>query len=500
MDKSISQGLDSADTETSMVERAPVANDQMVPDLLKVSPMQTSTATDVETSITEPVVISDKFCRFVLLNKGILHSHSKITLAVTPPDGDDRFFPPNVGVASLIKRCALKVGTKTLQEIDGYNFLSTYKSLFINNEHQLERELPQSGRSICHEFRYSDATDTDGGATNDTKAPTYGVSTGKEYKVATTGGTGDVRLPQFANIKNSPVLQIALSDLFPMLKQTQLPLYMMKEQVSIELHFADAGERCQSAEGVGSAAYAIDQDEVKFIADYIYYPQQMMDAYAAANQQITINHFDYRHSKVSLTSTTAAQQQIRNLGGAGRIVTKVITGVQSNKSNDESILNKYHAMVPGNNYDFGDAPNGAKKNGSITYNIKYNDRFLYPVDVKNSARHFHNVAQAEGVPPFVTREEYSSEGVALTDDLFMGYKQSSGRAASAAGGVGLFGRFGWLANRLNRNERVNSRGLEVYFKYDALETDGSDTFTQRSWLELVKITQLNSGFVFTALA
>jgi len=35
MDKSISQGLDSADTASSMMERAPVPQDQMVPDLLK---------------------------------------------------------------------------------------------------------------------------------------------------------------------------------------------------------------------------------------------------------------------------------------------------------------------------------------------------------------------------------------------------------------------------------------------------------------------------------
>ena len=492
MDKSISQGLDSADTETSMIQRAPVSNEQMVPDLLKVSPMQTSTATDVETSITEPVVISDTFCRFVLLNKGILHSHSKITLAVTAPDGNDRFFAPNVGVASLIKRCALKVGTKTLQEIDGYNFLTAYKSMFINNEHQLERELPQSGRSICHEFRYSDATNTDGGALNDTRAFTYGLATGKEYN------GNDVRLPEFANIKNSPVFQIALSELFPMLKQTQLPLYMMKEQVSIELHFADAGERGQSASGVASAAYAINQDEVKFIADYIYYPQNMMDSYAQANQQITINHFDYRHSKVSLTSGTAAQQQIRNLGGAGRIVTKVISGVQSDATNDISIMNKYHAMVPEPSYLFGETPNASKTNGSITYNIKYNDKFLYPIDVKNSARHFHNVAQAEGVPPFVTREEYAGEGVALTTDEFMGYVQQEGRAGTALGGRGIFGRFGWLANRLNRNERVNSRGLEVFFKYNTL--DNGPAYTQRSWIEMVKITQLNGGYIFTALA
>jgi len=493
MDKSISQGLDSADTETSMIQRAPVPQEQMVPDLLKVSPMTTSTATDVETSITEPVVISDSFCRFVLLNKGILHSHSKITLAITRPDGNKRFLPPNVGVASLIKRCALKVGTKTLQEIDGYNVLSAYKSLFINNEHQLERELVQSGRSICHEFRYNDATDTDGGVANDTKAFTYGLSTGKEYN------NGNVELPDFALLQHSPVFQIALADLFPMLKQTQLPLYMMKEQVSIELHFSDATDRAQSASGVATHNYVIDQDEVKFIADYIYYPQNMMDAYAENNQQITINHFDYRHSKVSVSSTTAANTQIRNLGGAGRIVTKVITGVQSDAANDLTTLGQYHAMVPEKGYTFGQDPaTVVAGNGSITYNIKYNDKFLYPIDVKNSARHFHNVAQAEGVPPFVTREEYAAEGVALTDDTFMGYKQQTGTAATVAGGTGLQGRFGWLANRLNRNERVNSRGLEVFFKYDTL--DNQESYTQRSWIEMVKITQINGGYVFTALA
>ena len=490
--------MDSSDDAT-MLQRAPVRQEQIVPDLLKVSPMETSTATDVETSITEPVVISDNFCRFVLLNKGILHSHSKVTLALTAPDASSRFFPPNVGVASLIERCALKVGTKTLQEIDGYNFLTAYKSMFINNEHQLERELVQSGRSIAHEFIYSNDTSTlAGGAANDTLAPTYGLSTGKEYKEV--NGSSNVVLPQFADIKNSPVFQIALSDLFPMLKQTQLPLYMMKEQVSIELTFAPSAVRAQSASGVGTASYLIDTNEVKFIADYIYYPQQMMDAYAEANQQITINHFDYRHSKFSVSATTAASTQIRNLGGAGRIVTKVITGVQANATNDLSIMNQFHAMCPETSMRFGQLPGALpdQENGSITYNIKYNDRFLYPIDVSNSARHFHNVAQAEGVPPFVTREEYSAQGVALTGEKFMGYVQFAGNVASQAGGMGIGGRFAWLSNRLNRNERVNSRGVEVYFKYDTLDNGGA--FTQRSWVELVKLTQLTGGYITTQLA
>ena len=62
--------------QETMVERGEVPPN--VPNLLRVSPMDTTTATDVETSILDPVVTSDSFCRFVFLNKGILHSHSKV--------------------------------------------------------------------------------------------------------------------------------------------------------------------------------------------------------------------------------------------------------------------------------------------------------------------------------------------------------------------------------------------------------------------------------------
>jgi hypothetical protein len=108
----------SDNVETTMIERAPVAPN--VPDLLKVSPMETSTVTDVETSILDPVIINQTTCRFVLSNKGVLHSHSKITLGLSTPGADDRFFAPNIGIAQIVQRCRLMVGTKTLQEIDGF--------------------------------------------------------------------------------------------------------------------------------------------------------------------------------------------------------------------------------------------------------------------------------------------------------------------------------------------------------------------------------------------
>jgi hypothetical protein len=479
--------------ETSMIERQSAPPN--VPDLLRVSPMDTSTATDVETSIMDPVVKSDTFVRFTLLNKGILHSHSKITFGLTAPDGLSRFYPPNVGVASLIDRCSLKIGGKTVQEIDGYRYLTAYKSMFISNEHQLQRELVQSGRCIAHEFIYDDASilNETGGPDNNTRAYEYGLTGPKDYH----RDSEDLTLPDWANISNSPVFQIALSDLFPMLKHTQIPLYMLKEQVSIELTFTppSSTDRACSAQGVATTTYAIDQNEVKFIADYIFYPQEIMDAYAVNNRNITINHFDYRHSKVSVSSTTAASTQIRNLGGANRIVTKVITGLQSDASDDLSILNQYHSMCPQVNYVRGDTTG---TNGVTTMNIKYNDRFLYPIDVTNPARHFHNTAQAEGIPPMVTREEYSAEGTALTGEEFMGWDQNEGTLAGAGTGRGLLGRFAWNSFRLNRNERVNSRGLEIYYKYVTLSTESA--YTQRSWLELAKVTVISNGYVTTQLA
>ncbi len=228
----------SGDVQQTMVERSAVPPN--VPNLLRVSPMDTTTATDVETSILDPVVKSDTFCRFVFLNKGILHSHSKITLGLEATAAL-RQFSPNIGIHQLISRCALKVGTKTLQEIDGYNFLSSYKSMFVNNEHQKEREQVLSSRCIAHEFRYNDATDTNGGAANDTKAFTYGLSNGREYKnksgASFASVTPDLHIHDWADLANTPVFQIALAEMFPMLKQTQLPLYMMSKQVSVELHF-----------------------------------------------------------------------------------------------------------------------------------------------------------------------------------------------------------------------------------------------------------------------
>jgi hypothetical protein len=125
-------------------------------------------------------------------------------------------------------------------------------------------------------------------------------------------------------------------------------------------------------------------------------------------------------------------------------------------------------------------------NGSLTQNIRYNDHFLYPIDVTNTARHFHNIVQAEGKVPFVTRQEYGGEGLVLGGQV-EGYAQTDE----------LTSRFFWTSNRLNRNERINSRGIEMYITYNQLT---NEDHVLRVYLELVRLATLKNGRMEVAYA
>ena len=58
-----------------------------IPDLLRIGSLPSNTAIDVETAILEPVTQSQTHCRFVLQNKGILHSHSSVEFCLSTTDG-----------------------------------------------------------------------------------------------------------------------------------------------------------------------------------------------------------------------------------------------------------------------------------------------------------------------------------------------------------------------------------------------------------------------------
>ena len=468
-----------------------------VPDLVRIGQIPVNTAIDIETDILDPVVHSDTFCRFQFQNKGILHSNSKIILRLQKND-QEAYLPVGVGIHSLIERCSLRVGTKTISEIDDFNHYIGYKSMFLSNEHQKQRELFISGRRLAHKPYYSEGGDDWKGSDNllQTEAKFLGLDNGTTGNAERDSTTDPLFVRRFCQTDSDfgPEFAVSIQDLFPFLYQNQLPLFMMKEPVTIELFFSKAvGQRmCLAASDSGAAgtSFLIDQSATELVADYQYFPQEMMEQYAQQNANLSFTFMDYRLAKRTIaTKATGTEestgQLIMNVGGAGRLVTKVITAVSDDADTTNTMLQNYHARGMRRVYSGTEAD---RKNGQLTTNIKYNDHFLYPVDVTNSAQQFHNLVQAEGMVPFIAREEYNFEGQGITPTVYEGHAQNAQHE-------GLANNFFYQAYRLNRNERINSRGLELYNTYDmfANRLASANTMTQRTYLELIRVAQLNDG-------
>lgn len=464
-----------------------------IPDLIKIGSIQSDMNMEIDTDILDPVVKSETFARFVLNNKGFLHSFSKIIIGCNAGDSTQTF-PSGVGVHSLIQRCALKVGTKTIAEIDDFAHWMAYKSTFIENDINYDRETYLTHRIIAHEFNFKNGS---GVAKNsDVNASNYYLKGRREPTISDDSitlqnGSGSVFPLDVSILSHTPLYSINLSDLFPFLRFNQLPLYMMDQQVSIELHFTPSStlyRTVNEGDQTSGTINTIDLNNLQFVADYIYYDGDLMEQYRNANQTMNWNYVDYRLNKRSLAHATLNTDKIiLDVGGAGRIVSKVIAGLFDDTlpKPDLSVLNVFKAVAPGVSAD--------GNNQQFTTNLRYNDHYIYPIDRDNYAIHFNDVIQGEGNVPHYTREEYCNEGKGAisTGTGAIGWADNDlGSNAS-----GLAGNFFWNVYRLNRNERVNSRGIELELQYS--KTGFSHTFnrnhTHRAWLELLRTATLSNG-------
>ena len=484
-------------------DRAPAPAN--VPDLMRVGPINGNPNMDVETDILDPVVFSQDFCRFRLQNKGILHSNSKITLALTGVSASgNRIHPIGVGVHALVQRAVLKIGGKTICETDDFNHYMGYKSKFIPPEHNKEREIVTSSRMMARKWDYTGTTtaDKDTNSIND-NAQRYTLDIGRQSQAYGNATANQVLNPfSWQILSNAPVFQITINDLFPFLKMNQLPLYMMREEISIELHFAPHDERVVEAGDVGtsSTTYNIDESQTKFIADYIYYPQEIMSQYAMANQNMSFTYVDHRVAKRTHAVTGGVDTNLKNLilnvGGAGRIVTKVFSSLSNAASLKTELQNKFISYGTESTAT-GDA-NALQ--GSNVHNVRYNDLFLYPIDISNNNRLLDNLQQTEANQAYIHTEEYSTQfnkDAATGSDLIAQTNMLTARKINQS----LTAKSMYMADRLNRNERVNERGIEVYDSYTGIAgLHGNLNYVQRVWLETLRFAALRGGYISVTYA
>lgn len=451
-----------------------------IPNFLMLDQIPVNYTQQLETDLLEPVVFSqgatstDGFARFTLQNKGFLHSHSKLFMTLKPAAGmTDAYLQPHVGIGQVIKKAVLKIGNKTLNEIDSWSALHAVKSSLITNENNVEREMYLTGRSMNFGFVYNDGSKV--------LANSHGLDNGMEYD------TSDSRLnqPSWARMNGGkpdecPSYSVDLSDLFPFLKVNQLPLYLIKEPVNIEITFhPTTKQRVQVASGqTADQVCEIVRDELKFCADYIFYGStDEMDRFAGGRgKDLNFSFVDYRLVEHTTSPAQLASGLVRNLGMANRMVPRVITLFAADGQDEDTILGSNNSM----------SPNNASLTGvrsAVKYNLRYNDRFEFTSDVDNVSRLFSIFQQSEGVP-FITRQQFSDCGTVaggLTTDTFHGRAQT-----------GLQGHAFNLSTRLT-NGRVGQRGIELHVT-NTVPTTGRVVDLLRCFCEYIRVARLSNGY------
>jgi len=449
-----------------------------IPDLISLNKIPVNFEQKIETDLLEPVVFNqgsatqDGFCRFTLQNKGFLHSHSKLFLSVEAGTGvNSGYVNPATGIGQVIKKAVLKIGNKTLNEVSSWDSLHAVKSSLIKNENNIEREFYTTGRFMNHKFQYANGT-------RDT-ATRYELDNGYEYEGESPG---ELNIPLWAESdtahkEDSPTWSVDLSDLFPFLKVNQLPLYMIREPINIELTFYPTkGHRLQiDANDDADSESLIRRNDLKFCADYVYYGMSdEMERFANANKDMSFSFVDYRLVETSVDATRLTSGIIRNLGMANRLVPRVLTLLSDTSNTETNILTQANAIAPSL------TGTGATANtpGKIKYNIRYNDRFEFSSDVDNTARLFSILTDSEGVP-FITRTEFADQKDTIGTSTLQGRTQNAN----------LKGHFFYLGTKLTGG-RVGQRGLELHLSGDYTGT-GADTM--RNFCEYLRVARLSDG-------
>ena len=221
----------------------------------------------IETDILYPVSFSQKSVKFVFDKKGILDANSQIQIKLLVPEqagpvASQAFLPLNTGISSVVKRCWLEIGGRRVSTLENVGDFNTFLNTSYNSDYKEQILKAKEG----YLGNVGPADKVGAGQTgrigND---PLQNALVSGNYKLTST--------------EASPTWSLSLSRLVPMLKEFQLPLFAIDQEVSITIEWntGQLDNRYCLANGEAEVASTIDQESCVIMADYLFYPMEMDD-------------------------------------------------------------------------------------------------------------------------------------------------------------------------------------------------------------------------------
>ena len=279
----------------------------------------------VDTQYLLPNQINDNSCRFVLNNAGILDmKNTKIVLQANCSSANDLHvaYPMGTGVAALIDRAILRFGSKVACTSSNFgHYFNIVNWAFTSTD---------TKQNIDH---YTYLTDNAFGVVADATDSVWdGVGwLGANLSSAADSNSGG--LSQIASLSNAGSNgSIPLSVLFPGFVSTDLPMYLIRDEVTVEIVWKQEnglpGARAIVTDDSGSFTLTdpnpIDQSEIMLICDHVFFSNQRMNAIEDNFRQNGFNAFysDIQSTNNILADATSTNSSRLNfkIGGAGKTI------------------------------------------------------------------------------------------------------------------------------------------------------------------------------------
>lgn len=318
-----------------------------------------------ETVFNKPRSINNNTATFRIENTGILDfKSSRLVLQANSTNGNDDkvAYVANCGISALVQTATLKCGKVICTSQNFGNYFSIVHNSFTSNNDKTEHDRYLYG--TFNGFKVGIDNNND-----NYKGISFAPSNSMKSTVNALADT---------NEKGSS-FSIPLSVLFPGFITTDIPLYLLSQNLEIEIVFTPEngiGDRAIICDNTATGAdkNTIAQDEVMLIEDHHFFSdmrmEQIRDAYRQNGYSAPYN--DLISTRDSLTNgVTTAVRSNHQISGAGKMVDSVLC---ANPITDGTFSCVSRAFGR-----YGSDGCLEKK----TFNLVVNNKKQFPIDVAN---------------------------------------------------------------------------------------------------------------------
>lgn len=490
-------------------------------DLTKLVGMTSLEAQDqrVETEVLEPTASSQSQCKFLLPQKGLLESDVFFTFKATVPN-NHQDAPLMAGGLSFIRRISMYYGNVLLADCDQLAHLLQLKNTFVDQDirdqvYQTEI-LHFSGLKVDES-----ATGKKGMYSLDAEDDGTGIVGLEALSATAYNKKAEFRLQITA--ADTPEISVPLKAVFPFLSQTQLPLGLLNERITIVIDFSDdlLGVRTVVNQAAGAtdtwaAGSNVVLDSCKMLLDLVYYddkpnkpsPMARIEQ-EIANRGIELVYTDYVHVEEYLPGLALApatpqdQTKVIRLGLDSQIVRNILiaTPRQANYGDATGAITSMSNPILG---DY----NSRASQGRTTLQCKINNRNIFVNALDMDAKLWNELSQVYGTPAksncgltsFVGQVAGTNYNLNANQSAFPTDKYMMGHFEDA-----LCGSLGYLGINLSRTyDNVAYAGMSVGkspVTIDLTYQRTDQNYTQNRilvWCENERVMMIKNGTIFVS--